>query len=171
MRSAWQRLLNRSSIVGWLIGTDAGGRRDALSITDNVIRLDVSGTIDAPSLTSLTTLLDTELVQTFEVQLTWLKRESVSGEVPSTPDQVLADRIDLLARDWAATRAVSVSSTSFDGLTATIEVVGPVEPDATALVAGIRELLDPGDQITVLFVERRDITTTTVTTTTTTIAN
>jgi uncharacterized hydrophobic protein (TIGR00271 family) len=162
-----------SIVDGWLfdLGADAGGRRDALSIVDNVIRLDASGTIDAPSLGSLTTLLDTELDRTFEVQLTWLKRESVSGEEPPpTPDEVLADRINLLARDWATTQAVSVSSTSFDGLVAIIEVVGPVEPDASALVASISALLDPDDQITVLFVERRDITTTT-TTTSTTIAN
>lgn len=154
----------------WLGDLDAGGRRDALSIAENVIRLDASGTIDAPSLESLTTLLDSELDRTFEVQLTWLKRESVSGQEPApTPDEVLADRISLLARDWATTQAVSVSSTSFDGLTAVIEVVGPVAPDATDLVASISELLDPDDQVTVLFVERRDITTTTTTTTTTTI--
>ncbi len=152
----------------WLADLDAGGRRDALSIADNVIRLDASGTVDAPSLQSLTTVLDTELDRTFEVQLTWLKRENVADEQPPTPDQVVADRVALLARDWALSRQVEVSSTSFDGSVAIVEVAGPVAPDATDLVAGISELLDPDDRVTVLFVERRDITTTTTTTPTST---
>jgi uncharacterized hydrophobic protein (TIGR00271 family) len=154
-------------IDGWLadLGADAGGRRDALSIVGDVLRLDASGTVDAPSLASLTTLLDTELARTFEVQLTWLKRQSVSDLEPTqTPDQVIADRISLLARDWAAMQGVTVSSTSFDGVDAIIEVAGPVAPDATALVTIITELLDVDDRVTVLFVERRDITTTTSTT-------
>jgi hypothetical protein len=155
----------------WLadLGADAAARRDELSVLDNIIRLDASGTIDAPSLGSLTTLLDTELDQTFEVRMTWLKRESVSDQEPTpTPDQVLADRIGLLAGDWAATQGVSVLSTSFDGVDAVIEVAGPTEPDATALVASVAELLDADDRVTVLFIQRRDITTTTTTTTTTT---
>ena len=36
-------------------------------------------------------------------------------------------------------------------------------------LATLAELLDPDDQVTVLFIERRDISTTTTTTTTTTI--
>ena len=156
-----------SIVDSWLAELDAGGRRDALSIADNVVRLDASGTIDAPALESLTTMLDTELDQTFEVQLTWLKRESVAGQEPPTPDQVLAERISLLARDWAAAEQVEVISTSFDGRRAIVEVAGPDAPDATDLVTTLAELLDPDDQVTVLFIERRDITTTTTTTTTT----
>ncbi len=158
-----------SIVDRWLAELDAGGRRDALSIADNVVRLDASGTIDAPALESLTTMLDTELDQTFEVQLTWLKRESVAGEEPPTPDQVLAERILLLARDWAAAEQVEVISTSFDGRRAVVEVAGPDAPDASDLVTTLAELLDPDDQVTVLFIERRDITTTTTTSTTTTL--
>ena len=156
----------------WLadLGADAGGRRDALSISDNVVRLDASGTIDAPSLASLTTLLDTELDRTLEVQMTWLKRENVSDAEPTpTPDQLLAERIGVLAREWAATQGVSVLSTTFDGVDAVIEVAGPTEPDASLVVADVTALLDAEDRVTVLFTQRRDITTTTTTTTTTTI--
>src|SRR6056297_829143 len=107
----------------WLADLDDGGRRDALSVVDDVIRLDASGTVDAPSLESLTTLLDDELDRSFEVQLTWLERESISGSAPTpTPEQVLADRLDLLARDWASTREVEVLSTGFDGSEAVIEL-------------------------------------------------
>lgn len=154
----------------WLadLGADAGGRRDALSISDNVVRLDASGTIAAPSLASLTTLLDTELDQTLEVRMTWLERESVSDAEPTpTPGQLLAERIGVLARDWAATQGVSVLSTTFDGVDAVVEVAGPIEPDASALVADITAVLDAEDRVTVLFTQRRDITTTTTTTTTT----
>jgi len=159
----------QSIVDRWLadLGADAGGRRDALSISDNLIRLDASGTIDAPSIESLTTLLDAELDRTLEVQMTWLKRESVSGQAPTpTPDELLAERIGVLARDWAATEGVSVLSTTFDGIDAVIEVAGPIEPDATALVTSITELLDADDRVTVLFFQRRDITTTTTTSTT-----
>ncbi len=160
----------QSIVDRWLadLGADAGGRRDALSISDNVIRLDASGTIDAPSLESLTALLDSELDRTFEVQMTWLKRESVSDREPTpTPDELLAERIGVLARDWAATQDVSVLSTTFDGVDAVIEVAGPADPDASALVADITELLDDDDRVTVLFIQRRDITATTTTTTAT----
>ena len=154
----------------WLadLGADAGGRRDALSIRDNVVRLDASGTIDAPSLASLTTLLDTELDRTLEVQMTWLKRESVSDAEPTpTPDQLVAERIGVLAREWAATQGVAVLSTTFDGVDAIIEIAGPNEPDASLVVADVTALLDADDRVTVLFTQRRDITTTTTTTTTT----
>jgi hypothetical protein len=155
----------------WLadLGADAGGRRDALSISGNVVRLDASGTIDAPSLASLTALLDTELDRTLEVQMTWLERENVSDAEPTqTPDQIVAERIGVLAREWAATQGVSVLSTTFDGADAIIEIAGANEPDASLLVADVIALLDADDRVTVLFTERRDITTTTTSTTTTT---
>jgi len=155
----------------WLVdlGPDAAGRRDALAVIGNVVRLDASGTIEAPPLESLTMLLDDELDQTLEVQLTWLQRVPVSGgDSTPTPDQVVADRIAVLALEWAAANEVSVLSTSFDGVEAVVEIVGAEAPDATVLVAGITELIDVDDSVTVLFIERRDITTTTTTTTSTT---
>ncbi len=155
----------------WLgdLGPDAAGRSDSLSIVGNVVRLDASGTIDAPPLSSLTELLDTALDRTFEVQLTWLKRQSVSDQVPTpTPDEVLAGRVDAVAREWAAAQGVSVLSTSFDGDEAIVETVGPVAPDASGLVAALTDLLQADDRVTVLFVQRLDITTTPTTTTTTT---
>jgi uncharacterized hydrophobic protein (TIGR00271 family) len=157
----------------WLVdlGPAAAGRYDALSIDGNVVRLDASGTIEAPPLASLTERLDTELDRTFEVQLTWLQRQSVPDELPvPTPDEVLADRVAVVARDWAAAQGVSVLSTSFDGTEAIVETVGPVAPDATGLVAALTDVLEADDRVTVLFVQRLDITTTTTTTTTTTIA-
>jgi hypothetical protein len=133
-----------------------------LSIVGNVVRLDASGTIDAPPLSSLTELLDTALDRTFEVQLTWLKRQSVSDQVPTpTPDEVLAGRVDAVTREWAAAQGVGVLSTSFDGAEAIVETVGPVAPDASGLVAALTALLEPDDRVTVLFVQRLDITTTT----------
>jgi hypothetical protein len=153
----------------WLVdlGPDAAGRRDALSISDNVVRLDASGTIDAPSLGSLTALLDTELDRTLEVQMTWVKRESVSDAEPTpTPDQLLAERIGVISRDWAAAQGVAVLSTAFDGVDVVVEIAGPNEPDASSLVADITALVDADDRVTVLFIQRRDITTTTSTTTT-----
>ena len=61
-------------------------------------------------------------------------------------------------------------STTFDGVDAIIEIVGPNEPDASIIVADVTALLDAEDRVRpVLFTERRDITTTTTTTTTTTI--
>ena len=57
-------------------------------------------------------------------------------------------------------------STTFDGARVVVDVAGPEVPDATDLVAELRDLLDPDDQVTVLFVERLDISTTTTTATT-----
>jgi hypothetical protein len=63
---------------------------------------------------------------------------------------------------------VSVLSTTFDGADAIIEIAGANEPDASLIVADVIALLDADDRVTVLFTERRDITTTTTSTTTTT---
>lgn len=157
----------------WLtdLGPEAAGRRDGLSVLDGVIRLDASGTIDSPSLESLTSELDAELDRTYEVRMTWLKRENVTDPTPPTPDEVLAGRIDAAARSWAETRGVTVLTTSFDGVRVVIELVGPTAPDATSLVREVSDLLDPDDQVTVLFVERQDITSTTTTAPPTTAAD
>lgn len=166
-----RRYLEIEAIVDrWLadLGPDAGGRRDALSVVGNVVRLDASGTIESPPLSSLTGLLDSELEEVVEVQLTWLERENVPGEEPvPTPDEVLAARISVVAAAWAEEQEVSLLSVSFDGVEAVVEVAGPAPPDAGDLVREINDLIDADDQVTVLFVERRDITTTTSTTTTT----
>jgi len=166
-----ERLLTEVEAIvdQWLVdlGPDAAGRRDGLSIVDGVLRLDASGTIDSPSLESLTTELDESLERTLEVRMTWLRRETVTGPTPPRPDEVLASRIDAFTRSWADTEAVTVLATSFDGTTAVVELAGPSAPDATELVRELRTLLDPDDQVTVLFVERRDITSTTTTTSTT----
>ncbi len=154
-------------VARWLadLGSDAAGRNDDLSIDGSVIRLDASGTIDAPSLTSLTALLDAELDRTFEVRLTWLKRQNVSDQLPEpSSDEILAGQIDALAQEWAAGQGVTVLTSSFDGSEAIVEVAGPVAPDASGLVAAVTALLDPDDTVVVLFVQRLDITTTTTTT-------
>lgn len=155
----------------WLsdLGPAAVARRDALSVVGNVVRLDASGTVDAPSLVSLTDRLDSELGQAFEVQLTWLKRENVTDQDPAqTPDEVLRERVDELARAWAGSRTVSVLSASVEGNEVIIELAGPSVPDASDLVLRVADLLDDDVRITVLFVQRLDITTTTTTTSTTT---
>ncbi len=145
----------------WLddLGPTTGARRDLLSITGNVIRLDASGTGDAPTLVSLTERLDSELSNTFEVQLTWLRRESVGQPRQPTPDEVFADQIDAVARAWAAQQAVDVVSTSFDGARAVVELAGPSAPDAARLVDDLNALLGSDGEVTVLFVARLDITT------------
>jgi uncharacterized hydrophobic protein (TIGR00271 family) len=154
----------------WLadLGPDKGARRDLLSITGNVVRLDASGTGDAPSLLSLTERLDSELATTFEVQLTWLKRETVEQPRPTTPDEILADQISAVANSWAARHDVTVTATSFDGDRAVVELIGPQAPDATDLIAEIDALIGLDDAVMILFVQRLDITTSSTTTTTTT---
>jgi uncharacterized hydrophobic protein (TIGR00271 family) len=147
----------------WLadLGPAAAGRNDGLSIAGSVIRLDASGTVDAPSLSSLTRLLDAELDRIFEVQLTWLKRQNVSDQLPApTTAELLAGQIDALVRDWAATQGVTLLSSTLDGTDAIVEIAGPVAPDPTDLVAAVTELLAPDGRVTVLFVQRLDITTT-----------
>ncbi|MAT05102.1 MAG: TIGR00341 family protein [Acidimicrobiaceae bacterium] len=154
----------------WLVdlGPEASGRRDLLSITDNVIRLDASGTIDAPSLSSLTQALDEQLDRTFEVQLTWLVRENVSDAEPPAPDEVIADQVTTVARAWAAPLDVTVVATNWDGELATVELAGSVVPDASDLVAELAEVVGDDDAVRILFVEQLDITRPTTTTSTTT---
>ena len=157
-------------VTQWLadLGPDANGRIDVLTITDNVIRLDASGTIAAPQLGSLTDALDDQLDQTFEVQLTWLERQNVADAEPPAPDEVVAGQINTLANGWAATQDVTIVSTDWDGEIATVQVAGPEVPDATDLVDDLAELVGGEERVRILFVEQLDITQTTTTTTTTT---
>lgn len=157
-----------SIVDRWLadLGPEANTRRDVFTLAGDVIRLDASGTVDSPPLASLTELLDAQLGQTFEVQLTWLKREAVSDQEPTpTPDEVLRSQINQLAVAWAEAQSVTVLSTTFDGRHAIIEVAGPSIPDVTGLLTELDPFVDTEQNVTVLFVERLDITTTTTTTT------
>jgi len=158
-------------IVDEWLATDAppsGRRQDALVIVDGVVRVDASGVGEPPSVTDLTDRLDAALQQTFEVQLTWLKREDVLiGEPEQTPDEVLQDRIDAIAQAWADARGLVVQQAIVEDGQAVVEVTGPERPDASDLVASIDELLGTTGDVRVLFTLRLDITTITTTTTTT----
>jgi len=159
-------------IVDEWLATDAppsGRRQDALVIVDGVVRVDASGVGEPPSVTDLTDRLDAALQQTFEVQLTWLKREDVLiGEPEQTPDEVLRDRIDAIAQAWADANGLVVQQAIVEDGQAVVEVTGPERPDASDLVASIDELLGTTGDVRVLFTLRLDITTITTTTTTTT---
>ncbi len=160
------------SIVDDWLAEDAppsGRRRDALVIVDGIVRIDASGVGAPPSVPDLTDRLDASLEQTFEVQLTWLKREDVLvGEPERTPDEVLRDRIDAIAQSWAAANGLVVQQAIVVEGQAVVEVTGPEQPDASDLVASIDELLGTSGDVRVLFTQRLDITTTTTTMTTTT---
>ena len=158
-----------ATVDEWL-ATDAppsGRRRDALVIVDGVVRVDASGVGDAPSVRDLIDLLDERLDQTFEVQLTWLKRENVEAPGDPTPDEVLTDRITVLAQPWADANGLVLQEVSVVGGQAVVEVTGPDQPDASGVVASIDELLGTTGDVRILFTQRLDITTTTTTTTTT----
>lgn len=154
----------------WLqAGQFEGIRRvDALVIGGGIVRVDASGVGDAPAVSELIALLDAELEETLVVQLTWVERRNVPASEPEpTPVEVLNNRIDALAVEWAAANDATILSTEYDGATALVEAIGERQPDATGLVRDIRALLPDTVDVTVLFIQRFDITTTTTTTTTT----
>ena len=150
----------------------AGRHRDALVIIDGVVRVDASGVGDAPSVADLIERLDEAFEQTLEVQLTWLKREDVTvGQPEPTPDEVLRDRIEVVAASWARANDVVLQSiTVVDGM-AVVSVTGPDQPDASEVVESIDELLGSGGEVQVLFTLRLDITSTTTTTTSPPVTN
>ncbi len=161
----------------WLadLGPDAVARREVLSIDGSVIRLDASGTVDAPSLASLTEMLDAGLGQTLEVQMTWLKRQNGvrTGADTDTRRGHRRQNQPTGGLAWAktATQQITVLSTTFDG----DKKRSSKSPDRSrtrcnqSLLDELATLLEPDDRVTVLFVERLDITTTTTPTSTTTI--
>lgn len=156
------------AIVDEWLAADAppsGRQRDALNIADGVVRIDASGVGDAPSVASLIERLDENLEQTFEVQLTWLKREDVPNGVPEpTPDEVLLGRVDAVALQWAAANDLDLADLSVVDGQVVVVVTGPEQPDATDFVASLDELLGTTGDVQVLFTQRLDITTTTTTT-------
>lgn len=143
----------------------SGRRRDALSIADGVIRVDASGVGDAPSVRLLIERLDASLEQTFEVQLTWLKREDVPNGVPEpTTDEVLLGRVETVVNAWATANDVVVQGLTVVDGRAVVNLTGPDRPDATGLVDVIDGVLGTTGDVQVLFTQRFDITTTTTTT-------
>ncbi len=154
----------------WLQAGDFDGVRrvDALVIGGGVVRVDASGVGDSPSLEELISLLDDELDETLEVQLTWVERRNVSAQEPEpTPDEILTTRISDLTNTWATVNRVQVIGVKYDGVVAVIDVAGDLQPDATGLVRDIEAELPETATVTVLFTQRIDISTTTTTTTTT----
>lgn len=148
----------------------SGRRRDALVIVDGVLRVDASGVGEAPSVQSLIDRLDAALEQTLEVQLTWLKREDVGPADEPTPDEVLLNRVEVVAVAWVDRNGVTLERLSVvDGMSV-IEVAGPRQPDASDLVRELDALLGSTGDVQVLFTQRIDISTTTTSTTTTTTA-
>ncbi|MGB3734659.1 MAG: TIGR00341 family protein [Ilumatobacter sp.] len=155
----------------WLQAGEFDGVRrvDSLVVGGGVVRVDASGVGESPSLSDLISTLDAELDETLEVQLSWVERRNVSaGEPEPTSDEVLASRITDLTNAWAVANGVQVIDVTYDGVTATVDVAGDDQPDATDLVRDIESELPETATVTVLFTERLDITTTTSTTTTTT---
>jgi uncharacterized hydrophobic protein (TIGR00271 family) len=142
----------------------SGRGRDALTIADGVVRVDASGVGDAPSVASLIERLDTDLEQTFEVQLTWLKREDVpNGQPEPTTDEVLLGRVGVVVNEWARANDVVVQGLTVTDGQVVVNLTGPEQPDATELVDSIDELLGTTGDVQVLFTQRLDITTTTTT--------
>lgn len=140
----------------------SGRRRDALTIADGVVRVDASGVGDAPSVASLIERLDADLEQTFEVQLTWLKREDVpNGQPEPTTDEVLLARVEIEVTAWATANEVVVQDLVVVDGQVVVNLTGPEQPDATGLVDSIDELLGTTGDVQVLFTRRLDITTTT----------
>ena len=153
----------------WLQAGDFEGVRrvDALVIGGGVVRVDASGVGESPPLTDLITLLDAQLDETLEVQLTWVERRNVSAQEPNpTPNEILTNQISGLANTWAIVNELEVIDVTYDGTAAVIEVAGATQPRAASLVARIEAVLPDTSTITVLFTQRLDITTTTTSTTT-----
>lgn len=157
-------------VSSWLAnGAPVSGRQiDSLIVADGIVRIDASGVGEAPPVNALIEQLDESLDQSFEVQLTWLKRDEVLvGEPEPTPDEILEARIDAAVRAWVAENDLVLQQLTVVGGQAVVEVAGPALPDATGLVADLDELLGTTGDVRVLFTQRLDITTTTTTTTTT----
>ena len=157
----------------WLQAGDFEGVRrvDALVIGGGVLRVDASGVGESPRVDELIDLLDDELLETLEVQLTWVERRPVSaGQPEQTPDEILTIGIENLANTWARLNRLDVIDVTYDGAVAVIDVAGATQPDATGLVRDVEALLPDTATVTVLYTQRLDITTTTTTTTTTTVA-
>ena len=106
--------------------------------------------------------LDANLEQTFEVQLTWLKREDISnGVAEPTPDEVLLGRIEVVVDAWAAANEVMVQDLTVVDGRAVVALIGSEPPDASGLIESIDELFGTIGDVQVLFTQRLDITTTT----------
>jgi uncharacterized hydrophobic protein (TIGR00271 family) len=136
---------------------DGVRRVDSLIVSDGIVRLDASGVGEPPE-QNLSERLDEELDETLEVQLTWVERRNVTPPVLPTPDELLAEQITALANEWADDAEVTVIESTYADADALVQIAGEEAPDASDLVADIEALLPEDAQVTVLFVERRDIT-------------
>ncbi len=147
----------------WLL--DASGGADYalehLAIVEGVIRIDAAGAGQAPAVEELVQRLSAELSAEPAVRLNWTARETITPGTTTTtsPVQRTASEMRAVAEAWAAESGMVLDDFAYDGERALVAVTGAREPLIYQLVGDLEEL-DPAVEVSVLYTERRLVTTT-----------
>ncbi len=155
-----------STTLAWLAEADAGLGYELISArqVDGVWRIDAGGVGEHPSFDELESRL-AALDPNLSFGFSWTIREEVTTgtTIPlPTPDEVLEEEMRVEVDRWAAQTGNTVSSFVYDGERATLEIVGPNEPDVNVIVIELIAIAGQEFPVDVFFTERRQVTTTTL---------
>ena len=146
----------------WLADADpeADYERDDIVLVGGTVTVDVAGVGSPPSVDDLVSRFEAELGQPLPVRLNWTPQEAIT-QTTVRPVDLLADRMEQRAGEWAGERGLTLAAFEYDGDRVRLEVTGAVEPDITGIIADLQELAGDEVPVQVLFTLQRLITTTT----------
>ncbi|MFT7597472.1 MAG: putative hydrophobic protein (TIGR00271 family) [Acidimicrobiales bacterium] len=156
----------------WLVesaGDENEYQLESVSLRADVLRVDVVGTGQSPSVDALIDRLTAELGLDLTVRLTWVPRSIVAPASAPTPLEVKQDQMATAVNAFARKNDLTVAAVEFDGKRVVVDVVGPTEPASTELVLKLIEIAEDDVRIDVYFTERRRLATTTTLETTATL--
>lgn len=150
-------------VAQWLADNDDGADYElqGVGIVDGVLRINVAGAGQPPSVESLDDLLTAEFGAHPAVRLNWTPREAITPDDERvTPIELAEEQMRDAVDFWAIESDVTVENVSYDGERVTIDVIGEQAPIINDLVATLEAIADSDVDIAVGFTQRQMLTTT-----------
>lgn len=151
----------RAAVTAWLDESGIRYQIDDIQLDGAQVRIDATGTTDAPLLDGLIPRL-AAIDESLVPGLAWTRLATFTATTAPTPLELTRRELQAEVDAWARERGLEVSDVTFDGQLVEIDVIGPVEPTIERLEATLREVAgDEGLVLAVYFTERYRVTTTT----------
>lgn len=169
----------RPVVDNWLVASDDGAdyALENIEIVDGIVRIDVSGAGEPPSVVNLVDQLAASLGSELTVRLNWTPRKTITAEDELlTPIQETEDAMRPVVDGWAERTGLQVESFSYDGERVALDVIGADAPPIDRLISELQDVAnananatidaDPDAEseveldVEVFFTERRRLTTT-----------
>ncbi len=121
-------------VIEWLDSGGADYEIEEVSVEGDVVRIDVDGAGEPPSIDDLDSLLDEQIDETLTPRLNWTQRETIRpGDNDPTPIDQIQDQMMRFVDTWADEQDVQLREFIYDGELVEAEFAGARSPSQTAL--------------------------------------